>query len=294
MNNTKNLIGHNTIFNELLSLYKNQNLPNKILFTGNKGIGKFLLVKKFLNFVFENKEIDKNIVRLIDENIHPNIFKIAIKNDKKKIDIDQIREMIKFQNQSSFNNKEKFIIIKDIENLNINSSNALLKSLEEPNNNLFFFLINNSGNKIPETIKSRCIEFKLSLNINEVKLIVNNFFNDEIYEKICSDYINYYNSPSFLIHLVLYLKENDKNISNFTIDNFLYDLIYNKKYINNSFIKNNLNKFIELYFYKNINKSKKISYRIKNYFYFKLSEVKKYNLDMESFFLEFEDKLLSE
>ena len=47
--------------------------------------------------------------------------------------------MIKFQNHSSFNNKERFIIIEDAENLNINSSNALLKSIEEPNNNLFFF-----------------------------------------------------------------------------------------------------------------------------------------------------------
>ena len=55
-----------------------------------------------------------------------------------------------------------------------------------------------------------------------------------------------------------------------------------------------LNLFIELFFYKNINTSKKISFKIKKYFYLKLSFVKKYNLDFESFFLEFNDKLLSE
>ena len=60
------------------------------------------------------------------------------------------------------------------------------------------------------------------------------------------------------------------------------------------FIKDHLNLFIELFFYKNINISKKISFKIKKYFYKKLSFVKKYNLDFESFFLEFNDKLLSE
>ena len=42
--------------------------------------------------------------------------------DKKNIEIDQIREIIKFTNQSSFNNKSRFIILDDVEFLNINSS----------------------------------------------------------------------------------------------------------------------------------------------------------------------------
>ena len=71
-------------------------------------------------------------------------------------------------------------------------------------------------------------------------------------------------------------------------------IIKNKIYITDEFIKEYLNLFIELFFYKNINNSKKISFKIKKYFYQKLSFVKKYNLDFESFFLEFNDKLLSE
>ena len=71
-------------------------------------------------------------------------------------------------------------------------------------------------------------------------------------------------------------------------------IIKNKLYISDEFIKEYLNLFIELFFYKNINNSKNISFKIKKYFYLKLSFVKKYNLDFESFFLEFNDKLLSE
>jgi len=289
-----NIIGHEIIYNELIALHKNNSLPNKLLLTGIKGIGKSLLVKKFLNQILIESNDNIDINKLINNNTHPNIYRIIKKNDKKNIDIDQIREMIQFQNRSSFNNKERFVLIENIENLNISSSNALLKSIEEPNNNLFFLLTKSSGYNIPNTLKSRCLEFKLSLTLEEVKLIVNKYFQEEIYTTLSKDYINQYNSPSFLIELILYLKEKEKNISTFGIEEFLIEIIKNRLYISNDFIKENLNLFIELFFYKNINKTKRISYKIKNYFYFKLSKIKRYNLDLETFFIEFEDKLLSE
>ena len=39
-------------------------------------------------------------------------------------------------------------MIDNAENLNLNSSNALLKTIEEPKNNTFFFIIYNSASKI--------------------------------------------------------------------------------------------------------------------------------------------------
>ena len=91
-----------------------------------------------------------------------------------------------------------------------------------------------------------------------------------------------------------FLESNDLSIKDNSIENLLAYIIKNKSYTSNDFIKEYLNLFIELFFYKNINISKKISFKIKKYFYLKLSFVKKYNLDFESFFLEFNDKLLSE
>ena len=49
--------------------------------------------------------------------------------------------MINYANKSAFNNKERIILIDNAENLNLNSSNALLKITEEPNDNVFFILI---------------------------------------------------------------------------------------------------------------------------------------------------------
>ena len=306
MSQISKMIGHKTLFNNFIYLDQIQKFPNKILLNGPKGIGKKLFVNHFLNYFYlkDNKEfynlknyeynLSNNTSKLISSNSHPNIRRIYKKNDKKIIDIDQIREMIKFTNQTSFNNDRRFIIIENVNLLGINSANALLKSIEEPNNKIYFILINNSEFKILETLKSRCLEFKLNLLNSEVMDIVNYHFEADIYKDINLDFINNYNSPSFLISLVNFLESNDLSIKDNSIENLLAYIIKNKSYTSNDFIKEYLNLFIELFFYKNINNSKKISLKIKKYFYIKLSLVKKYNLDFESFFLEFNDKLLSE
>ena len=306
MNEISKLIGHKYILNELIYLEQIKKLPNKILLNGPKGIGKKLLVNHLLNYFYSknNEQFynlksneynqNNNLSKMISANTHPNIFKIKKKKDKKIIDIDQIREMIQFTNQTSFNNDRRFIVIEDINLMGINSANALLKSIEEPNNQTYYILINNSEFKILETIKSRCLEFKSNLKNSEVVEIVNYYFNSDIYNEINLDFINNYNSPSFLISLVNFLESNDLSIKECNIEDLLTYVIKNKIYTSDEFIKEYLNLFIELFFYKNINNSKKISFKIKKYFYQKLSFVKKYNLDFESFFLEFNEKLLSE
>ena len=306
MSETSKLIGHKTLFNNLVYLDQIQKFPNKILINGPKGIGKKILINHFLNYFYsKNKDktydlkknefkLNNNLSKLISTNSHPNIFKVKKRKDKKMIDIEQIREMIQFTNQTSFNNDRRIIIIEDINLLGINSANALLKSIEEPNSKTYYILINNSEFKILETIKSRCLEFKSNLLNSEVMEIVNYYFNSDVYKDINLDFINNYNSPSFLISLVNFLESNDLSIKECKIEDLLTYVIKNRSYTSDEFIKEYLNLFIELFFYKNINNSKKISFKIKKYFYLKLSFVKKYNLDFESFFLEFNDKLLSE
>ena len=284
------LVGHSSYLENFVSLYKHDKLPSKILISGKKGIGKSLLINNFLLKIFNSN----NDQELITNMTHPNILNIKKNNDKKNIEIDQIREVVKFTNQSSFNNKARFIIIDDAEFLNINSSNALLKNLEEPNENVFFILIFNSDMSLLDTIKSRCIEFKINISNENIELIVNNYFKDNIYTKINSDLINYYSTPLFLISLLNYMNENELSISNTSIDDLLINLINNKHYNKQDFIRDNLNTIIELFFYNHINKTKKLTYKIKEYYYSKFSNVRKFNLDYETFFLEFKDKLLSE
>ena len=306
MKKNNKIIGHNYLFHHLIELNQKNILPNKILLSGNKGIGKFLFSCHFVNYILSQDEEYKYILKnfeinnqnksylLFKKNIHPNIFLLTKNIDKKYIEVSQIREMIKFQNNSSFNNKIKFIIIDNISDLNLNSTNALLKSIEEPNNNVYYILTHNSGSFVLDTLRSRCIEFKMFLDTSSHKLIINDYFSENIYESISEDLINYYNNPAFIISLINYLNENSLNYKTTTIENLISLIIQNKDYVKNKFINENINYFIELFFYKNIYFVNNISYKLKKYFYFKLNQINKYNLDMESYFIEFQQKLLSE
>ena len=84
---------------------------------------------------------------MINSNTHPNFFLIDVKETKKDIDVAQIRKMIDYANKSSFNDTERFVIIDNVENLNIHAANSLLKILEEPTTNLNFILILDSQKK---------------------------------------------------------------------------------------------------------------------------------------------------
>ncbi len=285
-----NLIGHDLHLNKFLGLYEINKLPSKILLSGKKGIGKSILIKNFLFKVLESE----NSKLLVENESHTNTLFIKKKIDKKNIEIDQVREIIKFTNQSSFNNKPRFIIIDDVEYLNVNSSNALLKSLEEPNENVYFFLIFNSEMNILDTIKSRCLEFKIDLKLKYTNKIVDSYFDEKVYNIINSSLVDYYSTPKFLISLVAYLRENDLPISDTCINQLLKYIIVNKHYNKVTFVKEYLSYIIELFFYNHINKTKKISHNVKKYYFSKLTNIRKFNLDYESFFLEFEDKLLSE
>ena len=91
---------------------------------------------------------------------------------KKKIEISQIREMIRYTQKSNFNNQPRIVLIDNIENLNTNSTNALLKVVEEPNKDIYFILIHNDNKRISPTLRSRCLSFKINLSFNETIFIV--------------------------------------------------------------------------------------------------------------------------
>ena len=149
MSQTK-LFGLDRFFFELIRLDKANNLPNKILLSGQKGLGKATLAYHLINFIlskdeeyrydFDNLEINSknHSFQTILNKSNPNFILIDVNNEKKSINIDQIRELISNLNKSSFNEKPRFVLIDNIEYLNVNSINALLKVLEEPSFKVHF------------------------------------------------------------------------------------------------------------------------------------------------------------
>ena len=299
-----NLFEHKEIFNQLYKLSKNDTLPNKILLSGEKGIGKSTLAYHLINLVlseneehpydFENNKInpDNKSYKLILNKSNPNFYLIDVLEEKKNIDINQIRELIINLNKSSFNNKKRFVLIDNIELLNLNSINALLKILEEPNENINFILINNNKRVLP-TLKSRCLNFKVFLTKDQSIRIVNQLLNDDINTFINNKLFDYYATPGKLFKLIKLSEEYDLDLAEFDLNTTLTTIIKDKIYKKDKSITEIIYSFIELYFRNNIS-IENISL-IKSYHYFleKINNTRTYNLDEEILFMEFEDKILN-
>ncbi|MBD3282359.1 MAG: hypothetical protein GF387_02005 [Candidatus Portnoybacteria bacterium] len=73
----------------------------------------------------------------------------------KDIKIEKIREARRHLSLSPYNSLYKLAIIEGAEAMNINSSNALLKTLEEPKGNTVLILIASRPSFLPDTILSR-------------------------------------------------------------------------------------------------------------------------------------------
>ena len=177
--------------------------------------------------------------------------------EKKIIDVTQIREMIMYTNKSTFNNLARFILIDNVENLNKNSVNALLKITEEPKDNTFFILINNNEKNILPTLKSRCLNFKINFTFEESVNIFNQVHNKNILDEINHDLISYYYTPGKMIDLVNFSKEKSINLKDCSISKFISLIIDNNYYKKDRFAKILLIDFIELFFLKEYKRTNK-------------------------------------
>ena len=226
--NQQKLFGLDNYFLDLKKLYQNNIYPNKLLLTGPKGIGKSTLAYHFINYVLsinENFNYDTENFEIQSENTsfltvlnksNLNLIIIDIDSNKKAIDINQIRNLISDLNKTSFNKKPRFVLIDNIEFLNINSINALLKVLEEPNENINFILINNNK-KIVKTLISRCINYKVSLTNKNSLYISSKLLNSDIKNIINVDFLDYYFTPGNLYHLVEFSNQNNYDLLNLSL-----------------------------------------------------------------------------
>lgn len=304
-NNTQ-LYGYSDFFLSLKNMYDNEILPNKIIFTGNKGIGKSTFAYHLINYIFsqnEEKRYDfkNNTIlsnnfsyNLVKNGTHPNFFLISNNSEKSNSQISKVREMINYTNKSSFNDQYKIVLIDNIEYLNINSINALLKIIEEPNDKVLFLLIQDSKKKIINTLTSRCIKFNMFLNNETKNEIIEKLLNNNFYANLNSDFKNIYTSQGDIVSLHNFFKNNDID-ETITIDNFIKLLINKSLFKKNSYIIDNISYFLELYFLKMIYsvKSKNKVNNFYNYFLSKISNCHKYNLDLESVLIEFDGKVLN-
>nr|MBC8308547.1 DNA polymerase III [Pelagibacterales bacterium] len=268
---------------------------------------KSTMAYHIVNYVFSNNEnhpynlkfkeinINNKSFKFIKNGMHPNFHLIDLISDKKNIEVSQIRKMIDYSNKSSFNNLPRIIIIDNLENLNNNSNNALLKVVEEPNEKIFFILIHNNNKRILDTLKSRCLTYKVNLTFDDSIYITNKLINENILNLLNIDLINYYNTPGDFVNLIKFSQLNNLDLKEFNLGNFLSLLINEKYYKKDDFMKSYIFNFIEIYFLKifrqSIDKNNIINFYSK--FIRKINDTNKFNLDQDSLFMELKSKILN-
>jgi len=176
----KKIFGHKDQINLLTKCLKKKNVPQSWILHGLKGLGKFTLIENLI------KTIEPDSKSGVSQN------SFIINSNNNEASIDDIRTLIKqlsLTNNSDNNSSDKtFVIIDNADELNFNSHNALLKTIEEPPLSSIIVLISHNIKSIPKTVSSRCIKLKFSeLRESEFEEFIRYNFPDQI-----ENFVEYY------------------------------------------------------------------------------------------------------
>ncbi len=201
MDDFKNISGQDLVIKILRSAISKEHFSPAYLFSGPAGVGRKKTAEIFIMSILSRNHDKETIRRKIENNNHPDLLCIepsyllqgkSISQTKAKLEnismksrpqirINQIKEIIDFLGSKPFESDRSIVIIEDIEEMNESASNALLKTLEEPNKGLFI-LISERPEKLLPTIRSRCQLVPFTrLSDQKVEKIVQQFeFSPEI------------------------------------------------------------------------------------------------------------------
>ena len=163
-------------WNKLTTSHKNKRLGHGLLFHGAKGIGKKLFALEFAHWLMCEKPTEHKACgeckscKLIEAESNPDFLTLFPEEEGKAIKVDQIRELIQKVSLTSHGYGYRVIIIEPADALNINASNSLLKTLEEPPESTVLILVSNKPSSLMATIRSRTQMVKFDLPSEEESL----------------------------------------------------------------------------------------------------------------------------
>ena len=151
-----------------LTAFAKGRLHHAWLLCGPQGLGKASFAYRCARFLMGQRRDPRDLtmspddpdVRLITAGSHPDLLVLEREMGdgklKKSISVDAVREVGEFFSKAPSRSAYRVCIIDSVDDLNINSANALLKILEEPPQNGVLFLISHSPGRLLATIRSRC------------------------------------------------------------------------------------------------------------------------------------------
>ena len=158
-----------SLWQQLCQQLDSNRLPHALLVSGVKGLAKNSFAQHIAaSILCLNRREDQSSCglchscQLLNAGSHPDHIEIRPEETGKQIKIEQIRNLRDKQQLTPSVSNWKTIIISPADNMNVSSSNSLLKLLEEPQRNTVLILITRHPEKLPITVKSRCQNYHLA------------------------------------------------------------------------------------------------------------------------------------
>jgi DNA polymerase-3 subunit delta' len=174
----RHIHGHEAAERRLLDAYHSGKFHHAWLLTGPKGVGKATLAYRLAKYLLRYPDASSappdslslpdgdTVAAQVDARAHPDLLVIQREVEKGKlkagINVTVSRKAASFFSKTAGAGGWRVAIVDAVEDMNIASANAILKTLEEPPENSVFILVCNQRGRILPTIRSRCIELPLA------------------------------------------------------------------------------------------------------------------------------------
>ncbi|QIK38068.1 DNA polymerase III subunit delta' [Caldichromatium japonicum] len=147
-------------------------LPPVLLFTGPHGVGKRRLAWALAESVLCRQPANQGLAcghcpdcHLLAAGHHPDLIQLEPDAEGRsgEITIDAVRLLIGRESLTPTRAAGQVILIDPADRLNQAAANALLKTLEEPTGMTHFILVSEHPDRLPVTIRSRCLRLTIPL-----------------------------------------------------------------------------------------------------------------------------------
>ena len=176
------IIGHNQIIEQLQQTVASERIAGAYLFVGPTGVGKETIARYFAQLIFCQQDVQPPIVcgtclacRKVDSRNHPDLQ--FIRPEGSLLKIGQIRELQRQVIYQPLEASRKVYILTDVDRMNPEAENCLLKTLEEPPAASVLILLTSNVQALLPTTRSRCqiLQFHPMPTQELVETLVNKF-----------------------------------------------------------------------------------------------------------------------
>lgn len=162
------------LIEDFVHILQGSHLAHAYLFSGD--FGNFEMALFLAKAIFCTEKTDSlpcemcRTCRLIESQEFSDVTILSPQGNT--IKTDAVREIVKNFSQSGFESSKQVFIIKDAEKMHVNAANSLLKVIEEPQSEIYIFLLTNQLEAVLPTIKSRTqiVQFPKNLALLERSL----------------------------------------------------------------------------------------------------------------------------